>query len=629
MKKIAKPEWLKGKIGRRFAFYVVFLGVGIAIALSLVISFQRYQNKVASLRSELDSIAISSQSFLEKSLWIMDYRSLSLVIQGFLLNNDVAFAQITDENGEVIVSDGILEPGDDIIKTIQLYHMDGGKKALIGKLTIASSRVSALKEVWSSVIANLIQSLLLMAVISIGIIYIFWHLVSKHLITIQEYTKRMTLDESQESLTLDRPVDKRPECDELASTVDAINLMCRKAIEAYRELEAQAEEKIKLEQQLLQAQKMKSIGRLAGGIAHDFNNFLSVILGYSDLLLAEMSPDNPAREKIRIMRDTGGKAATLTRQLLAFSRKQVLEKKIVSLNEIIRDFLKMLGQMVGENIVFNVRLSDSSCTIEADPGQIEQVIMNLVVNAKDAMPSGGEITIETAEMQIDKIRRDCRVQLKPGKYVLFAISDTGEGMDEEVLSKIFDPFFTTKERGKGTGLGLATVYGVVKQHGGCIRAYSEKDKGTTFEIYWPAKTKPLGDAEDKDSETGLAHGDETVLIVDDNASIRQLIVDTLNPLGYNCLTAVSGDDAVNVVRQYGGEIHLLLTDVVMPGMSGGELAEIIQKENPDVRVLLISGYAEDTIASRGVFKQGINYIPKPITPAVLAQKVASVLHGIS
>ena len=306
---------------------------------------------------------------------------------------------------------------------------------------------------------------------------------------------------------------------------------------------------------------------------------------------------------------------------------QELEKKIVSLNEIIRDFLKMLGQMAGEDIVFNVRLSDSSCTIEADPGQIEQVIMNLVVNAKDAMPSGGEITIETAEMQIDEIRQDCRVELKQGKYVLLTISDTGEGMDEETLSKIFDPFFTTKECGKGTGLGLATVYGVVKQHGGCICAYSEKNRGTTFEICLPAGTEPLVEAGGQAPETGLSHGDETILIVDDNASIRQLIVDTLHPLGYNCLTATSGDDAISVLRKYSGVIHLLLTDVVMPGMSGGELVEIIRKEAPDVRVLLMSGYAEDTIACHGVFKHKIDYIPKPITPVALAQKIASVLCG--
>ncbi len=625
MNSMGSPEWLKSKIGRRFALYVIFLGIVMAMALSFLISYQHYKNRLSYLKTELDNIVATSKSFIEESLWILDIRSLNLVMQGFLINSDIVFAQITDENGKSIVSNGVLDADNDIIRTVPLYHKEKGKIFFLGKLTIAASKMSAIKEAKASIMTTLFQSLLLMFIISVSIIYIFWHLVSRHLIAIQEYTKRITLDEQQEPLALDRPVNKYTKNDELASTVDAINRMYQKAIEAYRKLENETSEKIKLEQQFRQAQKMESIGRLAGGIAHDFNNFLSVILGYSDLLLAELPPDDPTAEQVELIRDAGSKAATLTRQLLAFSRKQVLEKKIISLNDVIREFVKILGKIAGEDIVFKTHLSDASCTVEADPAQIEQMLMNLIVNAKDAMPGGGEIIIETAEIQVDKIYQEKNLEFKPGKYVLLTISDTGEGMEEEVLSKIFDPFFTTKEQGKGTGLGLATVYGIVKQHGGYIYAYSEKNMGTTFKIYLPATDKTVEEEESKFITKELSQGDETILIVDDNASVRRLIMDTLKPLGYNCLQASSGEDAIKVVRKYKAEIHLLLTDVVMPGMSGRELAEIIQKERPGIKVIFMSGYTEDSIAIHGVLKQGINYIPKPITPIALTQKIRIVL----
>ena len=625
MKIVIKPVWLKSKIGRRFALYVAFIGAIMAVMLSFIISYQQYKNRVSFLKSELDNIVASNKSFIEESLWIFDTRLLKLVMQGFLVNGDIVFAQITDENGKVIVSYGKLDIDHDIIKTIPLYHQAEEKNIFLGKLTVAASKLSAVREAESSIMITLLQSLLLMSLVSLSIIYIFWNLVSRHLITIQQYTRHITFKEQQEPLVLDRPVNKYTKDDELATTVDAVNFMYRKAIEAYRKLQEETSEKIKLEQQLLQVQKMESIGRLAAGIAHDFNNVLSVIIGYSDLLLATIPADDPIRDKIKRIHESGSQAATLTRQLLAFSRKQVLEKKVVSINSIIQNFLKILGKIVGEDIVITTNLSEESCTVEADPGQLEQVIMNLIVNARDAMPNGGEIIIETAEVHLDQHYVDKHHEVKPGKYVLMAISDTGEGMDEDVMSKIFDPFFTTKEYGKGTGLGLATVYGIVKQHEGYIYVYSEKGRGTTFKIYLPASKKAPEEEGNKSTPKALLKGSETILIVDDNASIRQLIVETLKPLGYNCLEAASGEDAISVIRKYSGKIHLLLTDVVMPGMSGRELAEKIRKERPDVKVIFMSGYTEDIIAHHGVLEKGINYISKPITPVTLTKKIRIVL----
>ncbi|HHL34011.1 MAG TPA: response regulator [Desulfobulbaceae bacterium] len=627
MKIPGRPEWLTSKIGRRFALYVAFLGVIMALALSIFISYQQYRDRVSFLEDELDTIVTANKSFIEQSLWILDTRSLDLMIQGFLLNGDIVFAQITDDNGKTIVSSGMPDMANKIKKTISLYHQDKGKKIFLGKLTVASSKQSAFRRAQSLILITFFQSAILMFIISVSIMFIFQRLVARHLTTIQRYTRRITFEEPQAvSLSLDRPMNRHTNNDELASTVNAINLMYSNAVKAYRELEDRTAEKIMLERQLRQAQKMESIGRLAGGIAHDFNNVLSIIMGYSDLLLTLISPDDPMREQIQLIHDSGSKAATLTRQLLAFSRKQVLEKKIISINTIVQDFLKILGKMAGEDIIFTTYLAEKSCTVEADPGQIEQIIMNLIVNAKDSMPGGGKIIIETAEVQLDRHYVDKRIEVKPGKYVLLAISDTGEGMDEDVLPKIFDPFFTTKEQGKGTGLGLATVYGIVKQHDGYIYAYSEKEKGTTFKIYFPASNKTTEETENKSTAAALLQGNETILIVDDSPSIRQLIVDILKPLGYKCLQAGSGKDAIDAVREYSGEVHLLLTDVVMPGMSGRDLSTIIVKERPEMKVIFMSGYTENIIVHHGVLEQGITYIAKPITPSALTQKIRSVLY---
>lgn len=626
MKRITKPEWLKSKIGKRFALYTIIIGAIMALTLSFLISYQQYKNSLSFLKKELNTIVTSNKSFIEQSLWILDTRALGLIVKGFLLNNDITFAQITDENGNVVISFGNPQSKNVITQTVPLYYHDNGKDIFLGTLTVEASKRSAFKKARSLILATLLQSTLLMFILSVAIIFLFHNLVSRHLIAIQRYTRSITLGVQQEPLTLDRPNNKHTQEDELSSTVDAINLMRRKIYEAYQNLEKQTSEQIKLERQLQQAQKMESIGRLAGGVAHDFNNVLSVIIGYSELLLNQIPPDDPVYGKIKAIYDAGSKASALTRQLLAFSRKQLLERKVISLNTIIKDFLKIFAKIVGEDIVFTTYLSPESCTVEADPGQIEQILMNLIVNAKDAMPNGGEIIIETAVVQLDESYIEKHMEVKPGQYVLLSISDTGEGMDEDVKSKIFDPFFTTKEQGKGTGLGLATVYGIVKQHGGYIYVYSEKNKGTTFKIYLPACHKSAEEAKRKHFTEALSQGNHTILIVDDNPSIRELIVETLKPLGYHCLQAASGKEAIEIFHKYKGEVHLLLTDVVMPYMNGRELAETIKKEKPDIKVIFMSGYTENIIAHHGMLEPGINYISKPITPAALSQKIRSVLH---
>jgi len=384
------------------------------------------------------------------------------------------------------------------------------------------------------------------------------------------------------------------------------------------------EEKRHLEEQLAQAQKMESIGRLAGGIAHDFNNILTTILGYSELMLVDMPQNDPYREQIETIHDAGEKASALTRQLLAFSRKQILEVKPISVNTTISSLLKMLGKVLGEDIEIDTQLKANIDTIEADQGQIEQVLMNLAVNARDAMPSGGRIVIETQNIILDNDYTKSHPEVEPGYYVMIAFTDFGEGMKNEILEQIFDPFFTTKERGKGTGLGLATVHGIVKQHAGQIFVYSEPDKGTTFKIFFPVSDKSVTHRNKKNIV--LLHGNETILVVDDEQSIRKFIIDTLESLGYKCLEASCGAEAIEISHTTSEDIHLLLTDMVMPGMNGKELSKRIHADRTSMKVIFMSGYTENTISSNGTLDANVNYLPKPLTPTLLVEKIRNVLN---
>jgi PAS domain S-box-containing protein len=379
------------------------------------------------------------------------------------------------------------------------------------------------------------------------------------------------------------------------------------------------------EEQLRQSQKLEAIGQLAGGVAHDFNNLLTVITGYSDLLLRRHGHDDSLRSKITEIRKAGDRAAALTRQLLAFSRKQTLQPKVLEVNALVTDIGKMLRRLIGEDIEVVMTLRPEVDRINADPGQIEQVLMNLVVNARDAMPQGGKLIIETSHVEFDEAFIQTHLTLRPGRYVMMAVSDTGSGMDAETQKHIFDPFFTTKEVGKGTGLGLSTVYGIVKQSGGSIWVYSEVGKGTTFKIYLP---RYEDDGEVKTSTTEakeLVRGKEIVLLVEDEPMVRALTRENLEECGYKVLEASNGEEALSICDQHDGTIDLMLTDVVMPLMSGREVAERITKKCPGVKVLYMSGYTDDAIVHHGVLDAGTAFLEKPFTLDGLARKVRSVL----
>jgi PAS domain S-box-containing protein len=412
---------------------------------------------------------------------------------------------------------------------------------------------------------------------------------------------------------------RRMELDGVAYLVGSgVDITERKEAEAAR---------ARLESQLLQSQKLESIGRLAGGVAHDLNNHLTVIDGYCDLLLSDMAPDDPNRESAIEVRRAGERAATLARQLLAFGRKQILSPSPVSLSQIVSSMETMLRRLMPENIDVTTVLAPDLGAAMADTGQIEQVLMNLVVNARDAMPKGGTIRIETANVDLESATGEGDRAIGPGAYVTLAVADTGIGMDEHTRALIFEPFFTTKEAGKGTGLGLAMVYGIVKQSGGAIAVHSQPGEGSAFTVYFPRVHAEAGQASFTPAVPRSPSGQGTILLVEDQASVRGLIKRVLLSSGYHVIEARRGRQALALPDSQVRSIDLLITDVVMPGMSGSELAARLTARRKGLRVLFISGYAPNAILHQGILEPGVAFLQKPFSPAQIAARVGEILSA--
>ncbi len=448
-----------------------------------------------------------------------------------------------------------------------------------------------------------------------------WHLdelIGRRIPFVPEDQKEITTAKIKETYSSGKPVSfltKR-----LTKKGDTINVFISTAIIKGPEEKAagmvvnltDVSEQMKLEAQLQQAQKMESVGRLAGGVAHDLNNLLSPILGYSEMLQNALSPEDVRRESVEQILRAGLRARDLVRQLLAFSRKQTLEYKPVDMNQAVTGFEKLLRRTIREDIEIKIITAPDIRIVMADIAQIEQVIMNLAVNAQDAMPEGGSLTIETATVELDDNYTATHQSVKPGVYIMLAISDTGSGMDDETRKNMFEPFFSTKGE-QGTGLGLATVYGIVKQHEGNIWVYSEQDKGSTFKIYLPVSDHALVEEKTSVKRTNKLRGSETIMLVEDDELVRDLAHAILTQNGYTVLAAESGPEALTRLVSYVGPVHLLLTDVVLPGMNGIVLFAKVAKRIPNIKVLYMSGYTGEVIAHRGVLDQGIAFIQKPFT----------------
>ena len=382
-----------------------------------------------------------------------------------------------------------------------------------------------------------------------------------------------------------------------------------------------------LEEQLRQAQKMEAVGMLAGGVAHDFNNLLTIITGYSQLILGNLGPHDVNRHSVEQILKAGERAAGLTKQLLAFSRRQVLQPRILDINKLVTSLGAMLQRLIGEDVDLRLALRPDLGRVSADPGQIEQVIMNLVVTARDAMPKGGTLTIETSNRQLDESYSARHIAVKAGGYVMLAVSDNGSGMDAATQARLFEPFFTTKGLGKGTGLGLSTVFGIVKQSGGSVDVYSDPGRGTSVKIYLPRIDQAAATLEAEHSVRAVARGTETILLVEDEEMVRKLVRETLEREGYQVMDAADPIEARRMSEQFRDRIHLLITDVVMPKVSGRELAVQLKKRRPDMQVLYMSGYTDNAIVNSGVLQKEVAFLQKPFTPSALSEKVREVLEN--
>lgn len=412
--------------------------------------------------------------------------------------------------------------------------------------------------------------------------------------------------------------------DERTSELEIVNQELRREVDERKRAE---KEKKLYQEQFLQAQKMDSLGRLAGGVAHDFNNLLTAILGYSRLALRKLDADSPLAKDLNVILDAGERGAALIRQLMTLSRKQKLHMRVVNLNDVVGNMSEILRRMVGAHLEIEILPCKGGCNVMADISQVEQVLLNLAVNARDAMPNGGRLIIETVNVRVDKSHYKYKEGMPPGTYVMLSVTDTGEGMAPEVRDKIFEPFFTTKARGKGTGLGLSTVHGIVTQHKGYISVISEVGEGSTFRVYFKTTEKEMETAVSKES-SAMPHGAETILVVDDDPAILDLVTDTLQPLGYRVLEAPGGEDALELARCDGNPIHLLLTDVIMPGMNGGRLRDEFKMLYPDTKVVFMSGYVDSIVVQQvGGGKKGVEIVQKPFSPGKLARKLRGILDG--
>jgi len=496
------------------------------------------------------------------------------------------------------------------------------KDKRIGSI-LTSISTDRYKDKINSYIKKIVALLILVFIISFALSTTLQNLISKPIIKLSEITKDIT-----EKKDLDIEVIHKSN-DEIGILYNNFNNMIKAIREKENERKAVEKERYKLQIQLQQSQKMEAIGQLAGGIAHDFNNILTAINGYADLAISKVKDDQTLSKMLSIIRESGERATELTKQLLAFSRKQVIEKKTIELSSVISSLERMLKRLIEANTELKVELKEN-CFIDADKGQIEQIIVNLIVNARDAilMNKGSNvkklINLQTDIVNVNK-NMEKVLDLQNGKYVLFSISDTGIGMTDETKDKIFEPFFTTKPRDKGTGLGLATVYGIVKQNSGTVYVYSELNKGTTFKIYWPLSSANIKDSDHRIDTRKLIGGTEKLLIVEDDKSVLDFAESALTSIGYNIVTANSGEEAMRIAAKHNYDFALIISDVIMPGMSGPEFVQKIKQKNSKLKFLYVSGYTFDLIVKKGVVEKDINFISKPYNTIGLSLKIRNII----
>ena len=642
--------WHRWAIRTKFLAIITLLIGGIALFISLYFPSRLERLAIERVKAQSTSLGEVTAYSASAAVFFEDKASLNEVLEALRQDREVLYAVLLDESGDLIASfnqgkaqqssflrsgnSGQISEDGTVYQRMTPILKDGQK---IGELYLGSSLDRVRAEVAASQWNVAFVSLVIFVLGMLG------GLIASFMMTAPLKQMVQTVDNLAKGGFKHRAVvSSKDEIGQLAGAfnemVDSLESAHVELQEMNRTLERRVEDRTKalqeemdqrkeIEEQLLQAQKMEAIGRLSGGVAHDFNNILTAIIGYSDLLLIRASKGKTNWEYVRQIKKAAERAASLTQQLLAFSRKQVLRPRLLDMHSLVCETEKMLRRLIGEDIDLEVISEPNLGHVKADPGQIQQVILNLAVNARDAMPKGGRLSIETAVTQVDQCRAAQSPGLNSGDYVTLTVSDNGSGMDGETLLHIFEPFYTTKGPGEGTGLGLATVYGVVKQSGGYITVYSEPGNGSKFRIYLPLVDLPaqLMDSQEVDNLLPV-EGSETILLVEDEEPVRTLTRKMLESRGYAVLEASHGREALETSERYREPIHLIITDMVMPLMSGTEVAETLLAARPETKVLFISGYSEQAIARQGALASRGEFLPKPFTLQDLSQKVHQVLN---
>jgi len=597
------------------------------------------QRLLAGLHSEISNSADLAATSLSLAVWNLDRKQIDQIADGIMKDQDFHGVSIEaagkvhtrtrDQDWNVVAAETLATGSDDIteIRTITFSNETIGTVRILGSTRFLDEELARIRN------SNILAILLLELVLIASVYFLFSRVVLTPLKKIQSYAAA-TIAANKPGANL-HELEFSGELEDLRSSLTAMTDLLDHRYEELQiahdkiqnELEHRTKilkERVLLEERLAHGLKLESLGKLAGGIAHDFNNMLSVILGYSASLVARIPKDSPQQHDLSAIIRAAERAADTTRQLLAFSRKQVMDVKIVELNQIILDLKKILGRLLGDDIKVKITTLTKPAFVTADQSQLEQALVNLCINGRDAMPNGGTLAIETDLVTMDKHLSDTGQELGAGEYVVVNISDTGVGMDESTRKKIFEPFFTTKEHGKGTGLGLATVDGVVKQLGGEISVYSELGQGTTFKLYLPLVQKADAIPENA-AETMAAKGNgEKILVLEDEVTLRAIICQMLTNLGYCPVEAASSDEAIKLATNQSG-IALMLTDIIMPDQNGREVYEQIERVVPGLKVLYMSGYPQSVISSKGILEPGIEFIPKPFSENVLGKKILEML----
>ena len=615
---------VRSSVGRRFILFILLFSSIVTFLGTSLQLYVEYSSDIKSIQKTFKQIESSYLQSLSSSLWAIDKQQADLLLNGILQLPDIQYLEIWQGKQRFSFA-GRPESNKIIQHEFRLVHTYKGRDNDLGVLRVTAS----LKGVYTRLLNRLVIIFATQAVktflVSAFIFFLFYLLVGRHLRFMANYVKKLNFEKPYAPLKLQRKNKKN--YDELEQLVESINTMNLNIIDHIKAIRLAEKETEKLEKQLQQAQKLESIGRLAGGVAHDFNNMLSIILGNAEMLIDEIGTNAPFFSNVKEIQKAAERSATLTRQLLAFARKQTISPKPINLNTAIEGMLKMLKRLIGEDIELSWSPKQGLWSVNADASQIDQMLANLCVNARDAIKDVGKVTIETDNVHFNEAYCIEHQGFKPGDYVLIGISDNGCGMDKATLNSLFEPFFTTKRIGEGTGLGLATVYGIIKQNNGFINVYSEPGEGTIFKLYMP-RHKDAGIKEPSVVKEKIVKGNETILLVEDEPSILAVTKRMLERLGYSVLAANSPDEAIRISHQSNTPIDLLMTDVVMPSMNGRQLSKTILHSFPHMKCLFSSGYTANVIARRGVLDEGLYFISKPFSVEDLASKIREILDDI-